>query len=172
MRNENLSLPERFIVGIFTDFLLVTSFSLNYRQRQTVRGRDGDKCNFPVPGHRCDGDKRLEVNHIFPQKYLKGLGVNPDYPENLITICHNSHTGDPSNGRKIDPVHPDIRDARKNYAKDKQAIAKAIKVQEEKNAERVVWWNSQHDRQFQVLAVRNSQKKDKKEGGRKKWWPW
>jgi hypothetical protein len=164
-------LAERVVISVFTDFLLVTSFALNFNQRKIIRERDGNKCNFPVPNHNCNGDKRLEINHIHPQKYLKSLGVDPDYPENLLTICQNSHTGDPSNGHHIEPIHPDVRDARKNYGKDKKSIEKAIKEQEEKNAERVIWWNTEHDRQQQVIAVRNSQKMDKKAGGRKSWWP-
>ncbi len=151
---------------------LVTVGLLNFRQRKTIRERDGNKCNFPVPNHKCDGSKQLEVNHIYPRKYLLGMGVkNPDIPENLITICRNSHTGDPSNGRSIDPVHPDIRDARKNYANDKKSIEKAIQDQKDKQAERVVWWNDKHDRAMMTVAWRNNEKLDKK-GGRKKWWPW
>ncbi len=157
--------------------------ALNFKQRQTIRERDrefgykGNKggCQFPL-NHNCNGDKRVEVNHIFPRKYLLAMGIeNPDNkPELLLTICQNSHTGDPSNGHHVDPIHPDIRDARKNYATDKQSIAKAIEVQKEKQAERVVFWNDSNrlDQKQIIIATRNNEKKDKKMGGRKVWWPW
>ena len=104
------------------------------------------------------------------------MGIaNPDNkPELLLTICSNSHTGDPSNGKHIDPIHPDIRDARRNYGKDKKSIQKAIEVQKEKQAERVVWWNDNNrlDQRQIVTAVKNTEKMDNKKGGRSKWWKW
>ena len=129
MKKER-GLAERLTITVFTDFLLLTSLSLSYQQRKIIRERDGNKCQFPVPGHKCNGRVNLEINHIFPQKYCRSLGVDPDYPENLLTLCQNSHTGDPSNGRQIEPIHPDIRDARKGYHRNRQAISEAIKEQE------------------------------------------
>lgn len=172
MSKEHLSLPEKVAVNLLADALLVTAFALNFQQRKAIRERDGNKCQFPVPNHRCNGTKRLEVNHIIPQKYAKKMGIIPDFPENLLTLCQNAHTGDPSNGHHVDPIHPDVRDARKKYGFDKEAIAKAIKEQQEKLDERMIYWNPQYDRQMTVLAIRNSQKEDKKRGGRRKWWPW
>ncbi len=175
---------EKFLVGVFADALLVTAFSLNFKQRLAIRNTDkevghkGNKggCQFPMK-HNCNGDKGLQVNHIFPRKYLLGMGVeNPDNkPEILLALCTNSHIGDPSLGKvKIDPVHPDIRDARKNYGKDKNGISKAIEVQKEKQDERVVWWNDSNrlDQKQIVQAIKNTEKMDKKKGGRKIWWPW
>lgn len=147
---------------------------LTFKQRRVIRERDNNKCQFEkiVPGHKCNGEEHLEVNHIFPRKYLLGLGVDPDYPENLLSICQRSHRGDPSNGHHVEPIHPDIRDAMKNYHKDNQSISRAIEKQREAQKKRTVWWNSQYDRQQQVISAKNTQEMDRKKGGRKSWWPW
>jgi hypothetical protein len=94
----------------------------------------------------------LEVHHILPQGYSKRVNIDPDYPENLITLCKTMHTGHP------DGIHPDTLQARETYRGQKDSYRKMIDVRKEILNERRPYWNTTYDRPMSVIAVRNTQK--------------
>lgn len=129
--------------------------ALTDRQRRAVRNRDGNKCNLPAE-HDCGG--RLEVHHVLPQGYLGLLGIDPDYPENVVTICHKAHVGSP------DAIHPDLYDALQNYHIDPKAIERVREQRNELLANHEIYWNPKWDRILSATAVKNTQKAKEKSG--------
>lgn len=162
-------LSEKVVLGL----LEATSFSFKPSQRKAIVERDKEfgikknkgGCQAPE-NHPCHGDKKIHVHHVRPQRYCVTLGVDPDFPENAISLCDEAHVG--GKGK-----HPDTAKAKENYAKgDKKAFEKMGEERQEKLDERTIYWDDKTDRQLDMLALRATQKKDKKEGGRFKWWPW
>lgn len=123
--------------------------ALSSRQRLAVVNRDSKKCNLPAE-HDCRG--RLEVHHVLPQGYCGLLDIEPDFPENLLTICHNSHVG---NGNSI---HPDIAEALQNYHTDPKAIERVREQRTELMANHEIYWNPKWDRVLSATAVKNTQR--------------
>jgi len=104
---------------------------------------------------------RLEVHHILPRGYAKRLDFNPNFPENLITLCKPSHRGD------VSSVHPDIYRAGIEYNRgDKDAFTKAKAHHERLLDNQRIYWNGEHDRQLSAQAVRQTQKR------RREGWRW
>ena len=132
-----------FATGILSAFTL--------KQRKAIVERDDHQCQSPIP-HNCNQEKGLEVDHILPQRYLYTLGVDPDFPENALTKCKNSH----------DKKHPDRIKARREYHHGKSNGVDTFKeLQVERNGklkERTIYWNDQDDRKDQVIALRRTQR--------------
>lgn len=120
-------------------------FRFTHAQRDAIKERDGNKCQAPVP-HHCGGN--LNVHHIFGQRYCYELKINPDFPENGITLCENFH-------QKV--IHPDSSIAMKCL--DEQT---AMRVVEERRielmADRIIYWNDEFDRVLMMTAVKNTQR--------------
>jgi hypothetical protein len=115
------------------------------RQREAIRKRDHYKCQFPDK-HDCGG--RHEVHHVLPQGYAKEVGVDPDYPENALTICKNAH----------EKIHPDSGAARRSWKPKSDVFVRVQEARKEKLAHREIYWNPTWDRQMTVVAVRNTQR--------------
>lgn len=136
-----------------------TAFALNKIQREAIKERDGQRCqgcgitkicNRSEP--ECNPEK-LQVHHILPQGYAKKFDIDPDYPENLITVCTTLHTGHPTQS-----IHPDTFQAKMTYqGQHKDAFKEMKEKREEMLAQRQVYWNTAYDRPLQALAVKNTQ---------------
>lgn len=116
------------------------------RQREYIRRRDNFKCQHPECSHRTH--PKLEIHHIIPQRYAKEIGVNPDFETNGIALCMPCHTR----------VHSDRKDAGRAYRLDREAYKKIAIDRDRMLREKVIYWNSQWDRQFSTTAIRNSQR--------------
>lgn len=137
----------------FLALLVPVFLALTQKQRLAVVNRDGKKCNLPAE-HDCRG--QLQVHHILPQAYSGLLKLNPDFPENLITICKNAHVGN------ADSIHPDIAEALQNYHTDPKAIERVREQRAELMVNQEIYWNPKWDRILSATAVRNTQRaKDK-----------
>lgn len=118
---------------------LVLLTALSDKQRKSVRDeRDDGKCQFPAD-HACTPEK-LEVHHVNPQRWEEDISIPEevrDRPENLITICYNAHQV---------VVHPDMQDARRQYARgNKNAFRDVFVSRNEKVARREPYWNTIFD---------------------------
>jgi hypothetical protein len=128
-------------------------FALSKKQRLFIKiERDGGQCQFPphLNGSKRDClPKRLEVHHILPQRYCERLGINPDYPENVLTVCRNAHH----------KIHPDMGAAIKDYAKQGlEAIKNVFKSREAALDHHQVYWDGKWDRPMSAQAVKLTQK--------------
>lgn len=136
----------------------ILSFSM--AQKKYIRERDHNECQFCAP-HPCNGshdmpeeDRRLQVHHVIPQRYAHEFGIDPDFVENGITLCEQSHQ---------ELVHPDMKEAKKTYFKDKSSYKRVFDARKDKLKHRQIYWNDQWDRQFHTIIVRNEQRA-KREG--------
>jgi hypothetical protein len=144
--------PLELVVATQVVIMTATLMALNEKQRRAIRERDEHRCQFPAP-HDCNEKEGLEVHHILGQRYLRRLKVDPDYPENTISVCKNAH-------RRV--IHPDMEEARRRYGMDKDAYKKAFTARNDKLNKRQVYWNDQEDRPMQVVATRNTQKAEER----------
>lgn len=123
-------------------------------QRDYIKDRDVS-CVAPFD-HDCNQTtKPLEVHHILGQRYLAFVGklmgfkIDPDRPENAITLCRNAHH----------VIHPDMAEAMHHYHDEgADAIKQVFVDREEKLKNREIPWCDQHDRKMQVIAMVNTQK--------------
>ncbi len=127
-------------------------FAFSKAQHEAILERDEHKCQAPWK-HECKG--RLEVHHVLPQGYSKMFGVDPDFVENGITLCQNSHVG-------REGVHPDTAEAFDEYKTNKRAFKDMIARRAEKLKEHIIYWNSEHDRPMQVVALKRTQEAKKR----------
>ncbi len=146
MKKENLSPAERFVVGVFADFLVATSFAFSLKQKKALDERDQGRCNAAFE-HTHEG--KLHRHHILPQGYCAQFGIDPDFAMNGIVLCENAH---------IKTIHPDAAEAKQKYRKgDKQAFAKLKGERHYKLIEKVPYWVTDHDRAMYAVAVKNTQ---------------
>lgn len=133
-------------------------FSLTPDQRYTIRERDEDHCQGCGIWVHCDrkeperNTERLQVHHISPRGYSLRLNINPNYSENLITLCTKMHVG------HIDSIHPDTYQAKMTYAGEQDSYHKMNIARREKLDNREIYWNPAYDRPMSMIAVRNTQK--------------
>lgn len=130
------------IPGVLS-LLFLSAFSK--KQRESIRDdRDEGKCQFPED-HSCGGG--LEVHHIMPQRYAEWQGKDPDYAENGLTICSNSH----------DMIHPDRVKAKKTYHARKKRGEDSFKSlgqeRDEKLRNKEKYWTDTWDRVLAVTAL-------------------
>lgn len=135
--------------------------------RESILERDKHECQGCGIFDGCDRREperipaRLEVHHIHPQSYAEKLGFNPNYPENLITLCRFAHRG------HEDSVHPDMYQAGIEYNQgNKEAYKEASLMHRVELAARRIFWNDENDRKLSVQAVRNTQRR------RQEGWRW
>lgn len=122
-------------------------FAFNDRQRGAIRQRDENKCQFP-DDHACNGDDKLEVHHVIPQRYAKEIGIpDPDVPENALTICSQAH----------DLIHPDRVKARRTYHKDNRSFQKMSEDRDKKLKTKHIYWVDHWDRQLISTAIKRTQ---------------
>jgi hypothetical protein len=121
-----------------------SSFSL--KRKKWWLDRDGHKCQASFE-HICDPD-HLQVHHILPHAYLHQVapGVEPDYPENGITLCRTAH----------EIIHPDAHWARENYHLDSESFVHVRKLRDKLMAQGQIYWNDEFDRSLSVIALINS----------------
>lgn len=135
--------------------------------RESILERDEYKCQgcsifsgcrrkhpVSIHPHRKRRGKRggdLHVHHLLPQKFSSVLGLNPNYPTNLITICAQLHVSE-------DGIHPDVAVAHQKYQNGNQnAFNEMVASREELLQSRRIYWNDQYDRQLSVIAARRTQ---------------
>ena len=135
--------------------------------RESILERDNHECQGCRIFEGCDRREperipaRLEVHHILPQSYAEHLNFNPNYPENLITLCRDAHRGHESS------VHPDMYQAGIDYNQgNKDAYKEASRLHKVKLRAREIFWNDSKDRQMTVQATRNTQNR------RREGWRW
>ena len=93
--------------------------ALSRKQRKWILDRDDHQCQMPQYNerdgwHNCGSTDRLQVHHILPQRWGKAHGKTEeelDSPRNLITLCNYHHQ---------EVIHPDVKRAKKDYAKQKK----------------------------------------------------
>ena len=135
--------------------LEASRWAFTRKQREFIRQRDGQKCNFPehLNGHKHECGGRLEVHHLLPQGYCQKLHIDPDFVTNGITICRNAHH----------TVHPDMKIADAELAQgDQDAYQKAHQKHNELMAHGEIYWDPSWDRSMLATAVRNTQKVEAK----------
>jgi hypothetical protein len=133
--------------------LLALGMAYTAKQKTFIRDRDNNVCQFPDK-HDCCGHvgkpleaRKLHVHHIIPQRYAQEVGIgDPDFVENGITICKNSHNGPQG-------IHPDIAGVR-----TKSEFKRVFDHRAELLKEKKIYWNDKWDRLLHVIAVRNTQK--------------
>ncbi len=175
MRYEKPSLANRVASEVVLDFLLLTSFSFLNRQRKAIVERDrtvgikieGNKngCQFPYK-HKCSG--KIHVHHWLPEEFQKAMGIpDPDQPYLAISLCDAIHIG--KEGQQKGGPHPDQPGYLDEYRKgNKDAFKKMQNDRRDKITEKVPYWNPDHDREYAVLAIRNTQRMEEK---KPRWWP-
>ncbi len=147
--SDEKSLLEKFLPwGIISAAFLASLAAFSKKQRLAIMERDGHKCNYPLP-HQCGG--KLCVHQIIPPRYGEVVGVDPDFPENALTICKNIQAGEGG-------IYPDLAAATQTYSTDRSSFTKAIKIRAKKLTQRKIYWDDSHDREMTVTAVRNTQK--------------
>lgn len=131
-------------------------YAFTKEQREAIRARDGGNCQVKkVIPHECNDNKGVQIHHILPQRFSKDMGIiNPDYPENGISLCENFHQH---------YIHPDMGIAQKKYGQDRESFKEAFARRNEMLENKQIYWNTNYDRIMGVIAVRNTQK-SKKEG--------
>lgn len=149
--------PADLILPVVAGVLLYKISTLAYTsdQRRWIHERDGDKCNFPAK-HKCNGRHSLHVHHIMPQRYCRDIGMDPDFAENGILICENSHNGEIFPGQP--GIHPDMSKARHEYAKNKNSYHDAFDHRDQLLHKGQIYWNDQWDRLLNATAQRNTQR--------------
>lgn len=133
--------------------LLVLGMAFTAKQKTFIRERDNNVCQFPDK-HDCCGHagkpleaRKLHVHHIIPQRYAQEVGIeDPDYVENGITLCKNSHNGPLG-------IHPDIAGVR-----TKSEFKKVFDRRAELLKEKKIYWNDKWDRLLHVIAIKNTQR--------------
>lgn len=136
--------------------------SLTTKQREWTRDiRDSGRCQLNEMGidHDCNGDIRkkngnfrLQVHHIQPERYCDRLGIHADRADNVITICENGHVGE-------DGIHPDIFQARQNYRRgNKEAFEQAFANRETLLDNRHIYWDPKWDRLMSTRAIQLTQR--------------
>lgn len=154
---EERSLLEKiFPWGILSISFLASFMAYSQKQREAILERDKRKCNYPLP-HDCGGE--LCVHQIIPPRYAKAVDVDPDFPENGLTICTNIQAG--PNG-----IFPDLAQARAEYPLNQDSFREAAALRSKKLAQKQIYWNDEHDREMSVTAVRNTQR------AKKSGWEW
>jgi hypothetical protein len=148
-----MNFAERALVCIGTETLLASSWVFSLKQKDALRERDGNKCQAPFR-HNCNWKKASHAHHLLPQGYCEKFGIDPDFSTNGIYICENAH---------LAVIHPDAKEAKIAYAQgDKEAFDKMKKVRHDKLEERVPYWNTEQDRALYAIAVRNTQRAERK----------
>jgi hypothetical protein len=144
----NLGVPLA-TVGLF---VIASLGAFTRKQRDAIVERDDNKCQFPEH-HKHKGG--LQVHHIIPQRYSEQLGIDPDFPENGLTLCEDSHH----------KVHPDIKRAKQTYHQKKRvgesSFNEVFQERQEKIKNKEIYWDDSWDRKMSTTAVRNTQKKSK-----------
>lgn len=135
----------------------ISNLAFTDQQKKWIRERDENKCNFPGH-HRCNGKHgdNIHVHHIMPQRYCHEFNIDPDFPDNGISICENSHQH---------MIHPDMDKALRDYGSDKNSFSKAFSERNEKIQHREIYWVDKWDRAMQATVYRNTQRFFKR-GGR------
>lgn len=128
----------------------VLKFSFTRLQRDAIKNRDEHHCQFPSK-HNCnqgpDG-KFLVVHHLLPQRYSQKFDIDPDFPENGLSICSNAH----------DLIHPDMVAARENFSEDKEVFDEVFEARRRMLDENKIYWVTTWDRAMYAIALRNTQK--------------
>ena len=149
---QEISLLEKLIPwGILSAAFLASLATFSRKQRDAIIDRDKKKCNYPLP-HKCDGE--LCIHQIIPPRYAEVVGVDPDFPENALTVCKNAQAG-------INGIFPDLAEAHAEYPVNQSSFKKAIAARGKKLAQRKIYWDDSHDREMNVTAVRNTQRAEK-----------
>lgn len=133
------------------------------KQKNWIRERDNQTCvahQLRIP-HDCNASptmpiaqRKTEIHHLKPQRYLKEFGINPDYEQNGCTLCQNFHRHH---------IHPDMGRAIRNYHKNRGGIAQVQKDRDQLMKQRVVYWVDIHDRALSTKVVQNSQRMAKRD---------
>lgn len=131
-------------------------FCLNFDQRIAIRERDNNQCQGCRIWPHCERDTpattNLEVHHLLPRAYASRVGINPNFPENLITICQTMHTG------HRDSIHPDSFQAKMTFRENPKVFLELGIEVREKLDNRQIYWNDNYTRPLAVRAVKNTQK--------------
>lgn len=131
------------------------------KQRIAIRDdRDGGLCQFPecfkspICGAECRETATCEkhVHHILAHRYLQNLNVDPDFPENAITIGKQAH----------DLIHPDIATAKKRYHLDKNAFHRVFDMRDTELERHKIYWVDNWDRPLTVQSIRLTQNAKKR----------
>lgn len=127
--------------------------ALTKTQKTAIRERDDNRCQFPdhLNGHKHECGGNLNVHHILPQGYCNELNINPDFPENCLTLCENSH--------KL--IHPDMEYARKHWVPKGDSYLKVQEKRKDSLEHKEVYWVTTWDRAMSATAVRRTQQKEK-----------
>lgn len=134
------------------------NLNLSKAERQAIVKRDENRCQGCGIFQFCPRDvpnrivtPRLEVHHILPRGYANTLNFDPNYPENLITLCTTMHRGHPQS------IHPDTHQATWDYRQNKNAFSEMMEARRVLLQNHKIYWNDQYDRQLNVIATRNTQ---------------
>lgn len=139
-------------IGLALAAVEISRWAFTRKERNAIVERDGERCNFPSE-HDCNGEDKLQVHHILPQRFLEKLGVEPDFPENGLTVCENAH---------LNLIHEDIGRAKREYSQNQNVYNEVFIERDKKLKNREIYWNDDWDRKLMVTALRNTQRAEKK----------
>lgn len=137
LKKEGLNLSKLAVPLGLLSLAVISLGAYSEKQKTALKERD-KTCQFPGE-HDCGGD--LIIHQIIPPKYAERFEIDPDYAENGLVICRNSH--------KL--IYPDVN-------VPKEEIPTAMKVRGIKLNQRRPYWNTIFDRAMNATAIRNTQK--------------
>lgn len=113
--------------------IMVYAMCYSSEQRAAIRRRDGQRCQMDCDkATHCNPQAPLEIHHLIPQAYARQFGIDPDFPENGISLCRDFHQKE-LHGISVPSAQAAIR-------------------------ERRVFWNEKFDRMLKAIAIRNTQR--------------
>lgn len=153
MREYGYTVPETILIAqeIKWETQQYCENAFTNNQKEWIRERDGNQCQFPVvvkdgAYKPCGRTDHLQVHHaIMPQRFGIEHGWESedlDVPDNGLTLCESHHNG---------VVHNDMLVAKLAYCKDKSSFSHAFEKRHEKLANGEKYWNTEFDPLFQRI---------------------
>jgi hypothetical protein len=124
-------------LGLLTVSLLVSLGAYSEKQKAFIKERD-EGCQFPGE-HNCGG--KLIIHQIKPPAYSKKEGLDPDYPENGLTIC--------SNAQRL--IYSDLQRI------PRDGVGKVMKQRGIKLKQGIPYWNTSFDMPMSTQATIKTQ---------------
>lgn len=145
------SVPPPVLEPVPPELLEPAEFAFTKKQREAILERDGHRCQATCK-HRCNQEKGIEVDHIMPQRWCYDLGIDPDFAQNGLSKCKNSHN----------IKHPDRISALQTYRAGMDhgvdTFKEMFEVRNQLLNNKQIYWNDANDRTDLARAVQLTQR--------------
>ena len=126
------------------------------RQRSWFLLRDGGRCAFYIPflgfWRRCRNTRDLQIHHVVARGYAK-RHYPTDFPVNGanqgVSLCKSHHCGYLADGDYRFVVHPDVEEARLDFATNKNSYKEMRDKRRILNESGIPYWETRWDFMFQ-----------------------